>query len=477
MQPTFLFYDYETFGISPSLDRPAQFAAIRTDMDFNIIEEPETIYCCLANDYLPQPEAVLITGITPQIAQLRGINEARFTQRIHKKFCVPNTCIVGYNNICFDDEISRNLFYRNFYDPYDWSWKHSNSRWDLLDVARACYALRPHGIHWPKNHQGLPTFRLEKITQENQIIHHSAHDALSDVYATISLAKLIKKKQPKLYNFLYTHRQKHTLRTLINFSRIRSFVFVSSRFGTEKSNITCVTPLAWHPNNKNTLIACDLGKDISPLTTLNADTSFQFSSNDYNLTNNSFNLPLQLIHINKCPIIAPATVLRESDALRIGINLEYYANNLTQLLQYKKIQEKVTQLYRTKTKHIQLGDIDTQIYNGFFSYADRSKISTICHTSVENLSTLNLTFYDKRIEQLFFRFRARNFPDTLTPVEKMTWLKHRRTILNPIYIQEYKNKIELLYIKYHTDPAKQAQLQALLNYTKDIEFSLSMESL
>ncbi|XNM88044.1 hypothetical protein ACLK18_11460 [Escherichia coli] len=58
--------------------------------------------------------------------------------------------ILGYNNVRFDDEVTRNVFYRNFYDPYAWSWQHDNSRWDLLDVMRACYALRPEGINWPE---------------------------------------------------------------------------------------------------------------------------------------------------------------------------------------------------------------------------------------------------------------------------------------------------------------------------------------
>ncbi|MWR36515.1 exodeoxyribonuclease I, partial [Escherichia coli] len=44
-QPTFLFHDYETFGTHPALDRPAQFAAIRTDSEFNVIGEPEVFYC------------------------------------------------------------------------------------------------------------------------------------------------------------------------------------------------------------------------------------------------------------------------------------------------------------------------------------------------------------------------------------------------------------------------------------------------
>ncbi|WP_182000172.1 exodeoxyribonuclease I, partial [Klebsiella variicola] len=175
-QPGFLFHDYETFGTSPSLDRPAQFAAIRTDAELNVIGEPEVFYCKPADDYLPQPQAVMITGITPQEALAKGDNEAAFARRIHDLFTVPQTCIVGYNNVRFDDEVTRNIFYRNFYDPYAWSWQHDNSRWDLLDVMRACYALRPEGITWPENDEGLPSFRLEHLTVANGIEHQNAHE-------------------------------------------------------------------------------------------------------------------------------------------------------------------------------------------------------------------------------------------------------------------------------------------------------------
>lgn len=198
-QSTFLFHDYETFGTHPALDRPAQFAAIRTDSEFNVIGEPEVFYCKPADDYLPQPGAVLITGITPQEARAKGENEAAFAARIHSLFTVPKTCILGYNNVRFDDEVTRNVFYRNFYDPYAWSWQHDNSRWDLLDVMRACYALRPEGINWPENDDGLPSFRLEHLTKANGIEHSNAHDAMADVYATISMAKLVKTRQPRLF--------------------------------------------------------------------------------------------------------------------------------------------------------------------------------------------------------------------------------------------------------------------------------------
>ncbi|HXK00454.1 MAG TPA: exodeoxyribonuclease I, partial [Buchnera sp. (in: enterobacteria)] len=213
---TFLFYDYETFGTNPALDKPAQFACVRTDVDFNIIDRSKILFCYPPIDYLPNPEAVLITGITPQYTLVKGSNEFYFSKYIYNILNIGNTCVVGYNNIRFDDEITRNIFYRNLIDPYDWSWKNGNSRWDLLDVLRAYYALRPQGINWPKNKFGMPSFKLEDISKANKISHILVHNALSDVYATISLAKLLKEKNKRLFQFLFQNRAKKTLLSLIN---------------------------------------------------------------------------------------------------------------------------------------------------------------------------------------------------------------------------------------------------------------------
>ncbi len=270
-QPGFLFHDYETFGTSPSLDRPAQFAAIRTDAELNVLGEPEVFYCKPADDYLPQPQAVMITGITPQEALAKGDNEAAFARRIHDLFTVPQTCIVGYNNVRFDDEVTRNIFYRNFYDPYAWSWQHDNSRWDLLDVMRACYALRPEGIAWPENDEGLPSFRLEHLTVANGIEHQNAHDAMADVYATIAMAKLVKTRQPRLFDYLYSHRNKRKLATLIDVPQMKPLVHVSGMFGAARGNTSLVAPLAWHPENRNAVIMVDLAGDMAPLLELDAD--------------------------------------------------------------------------------------------------------------------------------------------------------------------------------------------------------------
>ncbi len=342
---SFLFHDYETFGQNPALDRPAQFAGIRTDLNFNIIEEPKIFYCVPTDDYLPQPEAVMINGITPKYAIDHGINEAEFAKRIHGIFSIPNSCILGYNNIQFDDEVTRHIFYRNFYDPYAYSWQQGNSRWDLLDALRACYALRPDGINWPNNDKGLPTFKLEHLTTKNGIKHVNAHDALADVFATIEIAKLIKQAQPRMFEYLFQLRNKNKIRQLIDINAMTPLVHVSSMFGAIRANSSLIAPLAWHPKNYNALIVCDLGADISPLLLLDSNTLRQHLYTSKENLAGELAIPIKLIHINKCPILVPAKTLRTADVQRIAVDLDGCLNNLAILRQHTEVRDKVIQLF------------------------------------------------------------------------------------------------------------------------------------
>lgn len=467
LQKTFYFHDYETFGKNPSLDRPAQFAGVRTDQDFNIIEEPLVIYCRPSDDYLPEPEAVMITGITPQLALEKGLSEAEFTAHIHKAFSVPGTCIVGYNNIRFDDEVSRNIFYRNFYDPYAYSWQYGNSRWDLLDVMRACYALRPGGINWPENDDGFPSFRLEHLTRANGIEHENAHDAMADVYATIAMAKLVKQAQPRLFDFLLEHRNKHKINALIDIPAMTPLVHVSGMFGAARGNTAWVAPLAWHPENKNAVIVCDLGGDMTPLLELDAEQMRErlYTRRD-SLAPGQSPLPIKLLHINKCPVLAPAKTLLPENAERLGIDRERCLQNLQLLRQNTQVREKVVALYADAEPFKGSDDVDARLYDGFFSDADRAAMRIILETKPENLSALDLTFNDSRIETLLFRYRARNFPATLTDAEQRRWQEHRREKLNTERVQDYILQLESLYNLHEEDAEKTALLKALFDYGK-----------
>ena len=467
-QPTFLFHDYETFGKSPSLDRPAQFAGLRTDSEFNPVGEPEVFYCKPADDYLPQPEAVMITGITPQLAQARGVTEAEFAGRIHTLFTEANTCVVGYNNVRFDDEVTRNIFYRNFFDPYAWSWQNGNSRWDLLDVMRACYALRPEGIVWPENDDGFPSFKLEHLTKANGVAHENAHDAMSDVYATLAMAKLVKEKQPKLFDFLYRHRNKQKLMTLIDIPQMKPLVHVSGMFGAARGNTSWVVPLAWHPDNRNALIVADLAGNISPLLELDADALRTRLYTRHNELGDQLPVPLKLVHINKCPVLAPANTLRPQDAERLGIDRQYCLDNLAVLRQHAEVREKVVTLYAEVEPFVPVDDVDAQLYDGFFSDADRTAMNIIRQTAPVNLPALDLTFGDRRIEKLLFRYRARNFPGTLDDAEQQRWLQHRREMLNPERVQAFLLELESLANLHEGDNEKLGQLKALYSYAREL---------
>lgn len=272
--PSYLWHDYETFGTNPRTDRPAQFAAIRTDAELNEIGEPINIMCQPALDYLPSAQACLVTGITPQQCWQQGVPEHQFAAQIHAAFSQPNTIGVGYNSIRFDDEFTRFLFWRNLIEPYGREWQNGCSRWDLLDVVRMFYALRPEGIHWPKGTDGKVSFRLELLTQANGITHTSAHDALSDVRATIALARLLRQANPRLFDFALALRRKDRVLEELGLPTTpdlaRPFVHISGFYPAEQGCLTLLWPLASHPNNRNEIITWDLRFDPSQLAHMDA---------------------------------------------------------------------------------------------------------------------------------------------------------------------------------------------------------------
>jgi exodeoxyribonuclease I len=465
-QPTFYFHDYETFGIHPALDRPAQFAGVRTDADFNIIEDPLVIYCRQTQDYLPSPEAVLITGITPQKANQEGICEAEFTRLIHHAFCHPNTCILGYNNIRFDDEVTRNILYRNFYDPYSYSWQNGNSRWDLLDVVRACYALRPEGINWPINDAGLPSFRLEHLTKANHIEHEHAHDAMSDVYATIAMAKLIKTKQPKLFNYFFTLRNKNKVAELIDVINMNPIVHISGMLGSHRGNLSLVCPIAWHPLQNNAVIVCDLTGDINSIIDLPAEKiKEKLYTKTEDLELNESRIPLKLIHINKCPIVAPLKTLLPENATRFDIDIEQCLINQQRLLQNQTIlQDKMRELFAIDNHFSISSDVDGQIYSGFLNSQDKLRCETIRTTPPHLLDSLSFTFDDPRLATLFFRYKARNYPQILTEHEQIIWKDYCRDKFNIQKIQDYLLTLEQLAETYIEQPEKLLILKQLYQY-------------
>lgn len=419
MTSSIFWYDYETTGINPRNDRALQVAGIRTDAELNEIAAPINLYCQPSEDILPHPAACLITGITPERLADHGLSEADFMTRVHAELSAPGTCGAGYNTLRFDDEVTRYSLYRNFFDPYAREWQGGNSRWDLIDVVRTAYALRPEGIIWPEE-DGRVTLKLERLTAANGIDHGQAHDALSDVRATIALARLIRDKQPKLYDYLFQLRSKQRVQDQIRL--MQPLVHISGRFSAARSYLGVVLPLAWHPRNRNALIVCDLHLDPAPLLEQDADTLRQrLYTRREELAEGELPVPLKLLHINRCPVVAPLKVLRPEDQQRLQLDMAHCQRCAQRLTDGQELwQDKLKAVYG-REDFTPSEDPEQQLYDGFLGDRDRRLCEQVRTAEPEQLARDAWPFEDERLPELLFRYRARNFAETLTVEEQQRW--------------------------------------------------------
>lgn len=472
---SFFWHDYETFGREPRRDRPSQFAGVRTDAELNEIDAPQMLYCQPAPDYLPDPESCLLTGITPQVCLERGLPEHAFADAIEQQLARPGTVGVGYNSIRFDDEVTRFLFWRSLIDPYAREWQNECGRWDLLDVVRVTHALRPEGIEWPKHEDGRPSFKLEHLSAANGLAHEAAHDALSDVRATIALARLIRERQPRLWDFCLRLRSKHeVVRELAAAEKAGGpFLHVSGMYGAERGGIAVVWPLAPHPTNKNELIVWDLAQDPAELLTLGVEAIRQrmFTRTD-DLPEGVARLPIKTLHINKSPIvIANLRTLSAERAAHWGIDMDQAQRHADVL------RERAAGLAGLWPEVMQRPalerdpDVDEDLYGGFVGNDDRRSLQRLRVLSPEELAAKRPAFGDPRLEELLFRYRARNFQSTLTEAERQRWLAHRIARLHEgeggsRTVDGLLAQIDALV--EDADERGQAILEALVDYATDI---------
>ena len=423
---SFFWHDYETFGRVPRRDRPVQFAGVRTDADLNEIGEPVNWFCRPAPDTLPDPEACLLTGILPQQALASGLPEHEFAARIEAELGRPGTVGVGYNSIRFDDEVTRFLFWRCLIDPYGREWQNGCGRWDVMDVLRCTWALRPEGIEWPKHDDGRPSFKLEHLTAANGLAHDAAHDALSDVRATLALARLVKTRQPRLWDFCLKLRNKDAVRDEIGVGR--PFVHLSGMYPAERGFLAIVWPLAAHPKNKNEVIVWDLSADPSELATLDATTAKQrLYTRQADLPEGLQRLPIKTIHINKSPIVIGNLKTLGSAAQRWGLDVDAAMRHAAVAAAYGRTLDGLWQEVFSRDD-TPARDVDEDLYGGFIGNEDRRKLERLRLLDAEKLAAQvdsgRAEFTDPRLAELLFRYRARNFPATLNDEEGERWLQH-----------------------------------------------------
>ena len=432
---TFFFYDLETSGLYPREDRIMQFAGQRTDMDLKPVGEPVNILVKMTDDALPSPGAINVTKITPQQTLMDGISEAEFCKYVIEEIFVPDTVAVGYNTVRFDDEFMRAILWRNFYDPYEWEWKDGRSRWDMLDVVRLTRALRPEGIEWPFTDEGKPTNRLELLTKLNGLSHEHAHDALSDVYATIAVAKLIKEKQPDLFKFLFSIRNKNDVKKIVNLDEKKPFVYASGRYASEFNKTTVAFPLT-SGRNGNVLVY-DLRYNLDELlkektqddSDLGEGESTSLDHEEQQKSRSIFPVVKELC-LNKCPAVAPLGVLDKNDGWKkIGLARKMVEQNLRTLLEHPEFAEQMREEYENRPEFPPAVEPETALYDGFLNDTDRTKVAKVHDAKPNELADFHPNFIDERLPELLLHYKGRNFPEALSESETEKYEEYRRARL------------------------------------------------
>jgi len=411
---SFFWYDLETFGLNPFYDRIAQFAGQRTDLELNPIGEPVILYCKLSADYIPDPAACMVTGITPQEVKQKGIPESEFIERINRLFSVQGTCVCGFNTLKFDDEFIRNALYRNFIDPYEREWRNGCSRWDIIDLVRACHDFRPQGIIWPQaKDNGNPDFRLTELTAANHIDQTGAHDAMVDVNATIAVAKLIKEKQPRLFDHYLNLRSKIEVKNMLELQDVpKPLLHTSTIFTNPRGCTAMVVPISPNINQDNSILCFNLAEDPAVLISCDTDDIYKTKG-------------LFKISINKSPFLAPLNTITMADYERLGINYNLAMEHYRQIVLNKA---KLLSKFRENPGDVfeNSDDPDFGIYSKFFTDYDKRLFETIRMTPPEQRLKLNLSFEDSRCSTMLKRHVCRNYPQVLDK-DTLSWWKEFAT--------------------------------------------------
>ncbi len=479
MSASFLFYDLETFGRDPRRSRVAQFAAIRTDEALIEVEPPIDIMLRPADDLLPSPGATLVTGITPQRALRDGLAEADGFARIQDAMAQPRTCSVGYNSLRFDDEFVRYGLFRNFHDPYEREWRGGNSRWDLLDVMRLAHALRPDGIVWPKREDGATSFKLEHLAAANGVRTGDAHEAVSDVRALIGMARRLRDAHPKLWAYALRLRDKRHAGSLLDVAAMEPVLHVSQRYPAARMCAALVLPIARHPRIDSRVIAFDLDDDPQRLLDLAPDEiADRLYTPARDLPEGERRVALKEIHLNRCPALVAWRHLTGADTDRLGLDLPRLLERARTLREAgPALAEKIRRVYATPSDHGD-SDPDASLYDRFVGDGDRRRCAEVRATPPDQLGTRAFGFQDPRLTELLFRYRARNWPDTLDHDERSRWDAYRRqrfadgTVLAESSLAGYHHEIAQLRAAHAGDGRVQGLLDHLDAWGHELAGSL-----
>ncbi|NBS12029.1 MAG: exodeoxyribonuclease I [Gammaproteobacteria bacterium] len=432
---TLLWYDYETSGRDPSLDRPIQLGWLRTPLSCTTSDEAASQFIRLPDDVLPSPGALMVHQIIPEQHQKLGMTEAELAASL-EALITPGTWVAGYNSRRFDDRFTQHVLYRSLRDPYRWQFAEGRGRFDLYPVVLAYYALRHAAVRWPEDADGTPRFRLDRLGPLNGLDRGlRAHDAAADVTVTARLAAQLQQYDPDLFQESLARADKQAVIALIRaYGRDDGLYEVTPFAGLERGYLRPLwVPFRLGPDGD--FVAFDLRGSPEHVTAEIAaivDAGGSFSERRKRLSE----IGVTLIRANRQPMLWPrSTVLSDRESrLPESHQVDREASHLGQW-QAVMASEAFRALYTMTVSAFQPDsvqperptDVDRLLYSGgFYADSDRQLLATCPYLDPHALADWSPAFEDPRLPELVFRYRARNFPQSLTQGEWRRWQRVRR---------------------------------------------------
>ena len=401
---TYLFYDIETTGRNRCFDQVLQFAAIRTDLALN--EQQRYQFQIKLNcDVTPDPEAILIHRIPIETMQ-QGATEVEAIKEIHALLNAPGTISGGYNTLGFDDEVLRFSFHRNLLPPYTHQWANQCGRFDLYPMTQLYYLYHHGCLTWPTKPDGKISLKLEDLNRANQLATGTAHEAMADVEATLSLARLFFLERKTwdytigFFNKELELKRRETLNTFLetSYGRYPLALLVGCAGSTDFFQYPALN-LGQHLHYKNQTLWLRLDKP--ELLTATLDTIPKTTWVARIKPAEHFLLPL-------------------SDRFKQHLTKERLnttQTNLDCLSQQPALFQAIQHYYRTyKYPEIPHLDVDADLYvNGFLSRNEEISCAKFHTASLPEKEKICAHFQNPRLKEIATRILGRHYTTALTP--------------------------------------------------------------
>lgn len=349
----------------------------------------------------------------------KGIPEHELFLKLRSKLQTGNTCIIGYNNISFDDHFLRFGMYRNLFPAYDHEHNRGNSRLDFLNIVRLTGALRPDGLTWPMV-DGIPTFALGPLAEANNIEIDGAHDALVDVNMTLALARKVKAAQPKLWDYTYRLRKRDLARELLNPNTKQAVLHVSPKYGNTRYCLAPVLPVLQHPEYSNRVFAIDVESNIDLLLSKSADelASMLFEQTETDEpTDPKDRINISLIALNQAPMVATLKALLPENVKRLKLDTQKVESNIGKLRRANDLPNKLLDIFSLRTGIATPQTAEEALYEGLISDRDQAECIRFWKQWKSTHSWITARFEDRRLRDLHTRLKTKVAPDEMSPSE------------------------------------------------------------